>query len=182
MAEREQLLRISKLDAARRQLDAALLLYFNDGDPIAVHTLAAATHGILRDLAQKSGSHTLIERSLLHSVGEDLTMQAMGATRAVQNFLKHADRDPDAVLEFSPESTILQFLDSAATYLEITGEQTLLQRALETWLLLHYPWLWKSTNIAQRAADASKFFGGMARREFLAKFMNTAVLLDEEPR
>lgn len=32
---------VTKIDAARRQLEVAVLLYFNDRDPLAIHTLAA---------------------------------------------------------------------------------------------------------------------------------------------
>ena len=34
-----QKIRIGKLDAARRQLQAAITLWFNDGDPVAIHYL-----------------------------------------------------------------------------------------------------------------------------------------------
>jgi len=45
----------SKLDAATRQLHMAIRLYFQDADPLAIHTLAGAAHGILADLARHRG-------------------------------------------------------------------------------------------------------------------------------
>jgi hypothetical protein len=45
-------IKISKLDAARRQLDTAIRLYFMEGDPVSVHTLAAAAFEILKDLVR----------------------------------------------------------------------------------------------------------------------------------
>jgi len=39
-------LKISKLDAAKRQLETAIRLYFNEADPVSVHTLAGAAHTI----------------------------------------------------------------------------------------------------------------------------------------
>lgn len=40
---------ITKLDAARRQIDAAIHLYFEEGDEIAVHTLVCAAHILIID-------------------------------------------------------------------------------------------------------------------------------------
>ncbi len=48
-------LEISKLDAAKRQLDTAIRLYFCDGDPVSIHTLAAASYNILRDVTEQIG-------------------------------------------------------------------------------------------------------------------------------
>ena len=47
---------ISKTEAAERQLDAAIRLFFATDDWIAVHTLAAASGRILRDLTEQQGS------------------------------------------------------------------------------------------------------------------------------
>jgi hypothetical protein len=41
-------LHISKLDAAKRQLEVAIRLYFAWGDPVAIHTLAAAAINLLK--------------------------------------------------------------------------------------------------------------------------------------
>jgi hypothetical protein len=45
---------VSKIEAANRQLDAAIELLFSDGDPIAVHTLAGAASGLAADLVEES--------------------------------------------------------------------------------------------------------------------------------
>lgn len=41
---------ISKIDGARRQLDTAIDLYFDDADSLSVHTLAFAAFKVLFDL------------------------------------------------------------------------------------------------------------------------------------
>lgn len=46
-------LKISKLDAAKRQLETAIRLYFNSADPVSIHTLACAAHSIISDLNKK---------------------------------------------------------------------------------------------------------------------------------
>jgi hypothetical protein len=113
---------ISKLDAARRQLETAALLYFNDRDVVSVHTLAAAAYEIVEPIAQKRGRSTLVQSSLLNLLPENLANEVRRAMRTPQNFFKHADRDPDATLELEPDFTELLLLDAMVTYAQITGE------------------------------------------------------------
>lgn len=46
---------INKLEAARRQLDAAIRMTFANEDELAIHTVAAAAYRIVRDLLHKRG-------------------------------------------------------------------------------------------------------------------------------
>jgi hypothetical protein len=48
------LLTISKLDAAKRQLETVIRLYFSNGDPVAIHTLTGAAHTVVRDIGAKT--------------------------------------------------------------------------------------------------------------------------------
>ncbi len=50
---------INKLEAARRQLDAAIRMMFANEDELAIHTIAAAAYRILRDVLEKRGRHDL---------------------------------------------------------------------------------------------------------------------------
>jgi hypothetical protein len=52
---------INKLEAARRQLDAAIRMTFANEDELAIHTVAAAAYRILRDMLHKRGRHDLEE-------------------------------------------------------------------------------------------------------------------------
>jgi hypothetical protein len=89
---------ITKIEAAERQLDAAIRLFFANDDWIAVHTLAAASGRILRDLAEQRGSSAW-ERMNEHIVPEKRNYVWGQFNKAAANFFKHADRDPDALLE-----------------------------------------------------------------------------------
>lgn len=53
-------IKVSKLDVARKQLEQAILLFFNDGDPIAIHTLVAAAYNIVHALTKKSKTDSMI--------------------------------------------------------------------------------------------------------------------------
>lgn len=92
---------ISKLDAARRQLDSAISLYFQESDPVVVHTLACAAHQIIHDINKSKGSTDLLYEKF----------RTRGFTTAQinkhYNFFKHADKDPDpnGEIEFNPKFT-----------------------------------------------------------------------------
>ena len=51
----EQTIIVAKLDAAKRQLETAIRLYFSNGDPISIHTLAGAAYNIVWDVNKKRG-------------------------------------------------------------------------------------------------------------------------------
>jgi hypothetical protein len=53
---------VSKIEAALRQLETAIQLYFSDGDPISVHTLTAAAYNVLRDVTARTGTDRIILR------------------------------------------------------------------------------------------------------------------------
>lgn len=169
---------INKLDAARRQLETAALLYFNDRDIISVHTLAAAAYEIVETIAQKRGSSTLVQRSLLNFLPDDLVKDVRKAMRTPQNFLKHADKDPEAQLEFEPNFTELILLDAMATYAQITGDIPSIFNAFSTWLGLQKPDMFGGTPEAKEIMrEAQRHFGSMTRLEFLKKSLSTAATI-----
>jgi hypothetical protein len=113
---------ILKLEAARRNLAAAVRLFFERGDPIAVHTLAAAAQGIIRDIAMSRGlSHT----SILHdhpgipAVEKKKWVRILNTPR---NFFKHAVTDPDGALEFDEKENEKLLLDACIILKELSDE------------------------------------------------------------
>jgi len=45
-------LKVSKIEAARRQIELSIRLLFHNEDPIGIHSLASAGFRILRDLGK----------------------------------------------------------------------------------------------------------------------------------
>ena len=60
MAKKPKSISVTKLDAVRRQIEAAVALWFEDGDPVAIHTLTAAAHRVCHDLLTKAGDTTMV--------------------------------------------------------------------------------------------------------------------------
>ena len=51
-----QVIRLSKIEAARRQIESAIWLWFVDTDIVSIQTLATAAHRILRDVSELWGA------------------------------------------------------------------------------------------------------------------------------
>jgi hypothetical protein len=117
---RAQKLKIGKMEAARRQARAAVEMWFAGGDPVAIHTLVAAAHEILYDLCKSRGLNDQLFDSPAIKPGYRKRWTTI--LRTYPNFFKHADRDPDDVLEFNPAINEIRLLSCLMT-LQSMGEK-----------------------------------------------------------
>ncbi|HXW39863.1 MAG TPA: hypothetical protein VEK75_01575 [Xanthobacteraceae bacterium] len=104
MADKASVIRISKLDAARRQLRTAITLWFTDGDPVAVHALAFAAYEIFHTVSKKRDPY---RRDLLldsDMIKDEYRREWHDLVKKAAVFFKHADRDPEAILDFLVDS------------------------------------------------------------------------------
>ena len=90
-------MQLQKIEIARRQIEVALDLYFNGGDPLAVITLAGAAEEILGSLVKREGKPAAMQRVLARlernsGQAQDFAEFCKNINR-VRNALKHA-RDP----------------------------------------------------------------------------------------
>jgi len=131
---------IQKLEVARSQLLTAIQLWFADGDPISIHTLAGAAYQILHDIHMQRGGSPLLFDSVF--VKGDRRAQWNHAVKEHMNFFKHADRDPNGTIAFDPSLTE-PFLSLSLFILEGLGAQlTPEEAAFQFWCVLHNPdWL-----------------------------------------
>jgi hypothetical protein len=106
---------ITKIEAAERQLDTAIKLFFENVDHLSCYTLVAVSREITDDLCEKQKSE--LYRAELERLGDPQRVrlsfrdemeilikpehrkEAMRLLKKAQNFLKHADRDHDKELE-----------------------------------------------------------------------------------
>jgi hypothetical protein len=170
---------VGKLDAARRQLETAAILYFNELDLVSVHALAAAAYEVVETIAKKRGRSTLIQRSLLDFLTDDLVKEARKAIRSPQNFFKHADKDLDEQLELDPAFTEYIMLDAMVTYAQITGEKPILFNAFSGWFILQKPKGLTRTPKVQETLrlKAQKKFEDMSRQEFIKWYLAQAAMI-----
>ncbi len=56
---------ITKLSAAQRQLRAAIRMFFAEEDELAIHTVASAAYGLIKDLKRKRGKEEAADQHLI---------------------------------------------------------------------------------------------------------------------
>lgn len=121
--------RVSKIEAARRQIDAAIDMYFNSDDALACYTLAYAGLKVLMDIYPHHNNDGF-EQQLDEIVGKVGWRHLSG----IGNFLKHADRDPGDVLEhFHPDSAYTLLGLATLLYRRIAGDFSAKMKALDFW-------------------------------------------------
>ena len=129
-------IQISKLDAARRQIETAVRLYFCEVDPVSIHTLISAAYEILRGINCSRGGAPMLKEQIPAWVRPDASAASRHRLQEAQNFFKHADRDPDGTLEFRTDPIELLVYEACNKYRDLTGESAPLLLVFEAWFWL----------------------------------------------
>jgi hypothetical protein len=125
---------IDKSEAARRQIECAIRLVAAQEDELAVHTLAMAAFGILNDLtAARTDDYDLKFKPYFTAIGwSHLTKTA--------NFLKHANRDPETILDsLDARENDWRIGFCLLLYRSLRGTLTPTMAAFHTWMVTRYP-------------------------------------------
>ena len=126
------MVKVTKLEAGCRQLRAAVRMFFDNEDVLAVHTLSRAAFRVLFDLTKEGEQKTALEAHI-KKVGEKRFNE-------VTNFLKHADRDPDGEIDDNFElSTEAAIGMAAALCVYHTKELTPEVKAFQLWARMMRP-------------------------------------------
>jgi len=127
--------KITNLEAATRQVVAAIKLFFANGDPIAVHTLACAAREIYEKhckAADVTRTFDYVKESNAH-LSEKQLWNILNGPR---NFFKHpADHLTDSI-EFSDEYNDFMILSAVHDHGMLKGQdQPLEMQTYGTWFL-----------------------------------------------
>jgi hypothetical protein len=128
---------VTKLDAAKEQLDTTIQLFFKEEAPISQHTLLGAAHGVLRDVAASRGIKKSFKDSPL--IAESERAGYLKAVHMPQNFFKHADKDPNNRIAFRYKLMPLLALDAIVLWVALDQELTYPMRVLLMWIQLEFP-------------------------------------------
>jgi hypothetical protein len=123
---------INKMDAVQAQLDTAIFLLLTDGDLLSIHTLACAAFGILEDLNRHSKGDPMFKDC--YGIMPEFAAKWRKWVSTPQNYLKHADKDPNVVLRFRPEITGIIVMETTHALIRAGGKQTPLIRAFNIWM------------------------------------------------
>jgi len=156
-------LKVSKTDAAKRQIETAIRLWFYSGDPVSIHTLATAAHRILHDLGRKRGLASVLRQ--WPGVRPEHKKELRSLFTRYENFFKHADKDPEALLDFNPEATEVFIFDAVLIYRSLTQEVSPILETFKAWMLVHKPHLMDERS----KQEFTERFGGSWNAHFTCK-------------
>lgn len=129
---------ISKLDVAKRELEHAIRLFFLSGDPIIIHLNASSAQEVLRDLCRSKNISSFVN-GMSEIIREDKRKEVMKIFKKPYNFMKHADKDPDGIIEFNPTVNRITIWDCVDMYNHLTGEMTGLMQSYRGWFYASNP-------------------------------------------
>ena len=164
-------IKVTKLEAAQRQIDAAIMMLYRGDDPIAVHTVISAACRIMRDLSSQAYTPTWQKFDAVFIPGKQ--REVWGVLSRAANFFKHADRDPDDVLNGVHEEVNEFMIFMSLILHEDFGKPTIPMRAHFSWMMLFYPDAFHMDLIAQRmpsiakAAYSPSYLSAMSRQQKL---------------
>jgi hypothetical protein len=163
-------LKVNKPEAARRQIDSAIRMLFQNEDPIAIHTLCMAAFRILRDLAEKCGD------SYIHNVTKDIIKAGMekefwAVLQGPANFFKHADRDAYAILDVDEEVNDIAMLLTCHYYQNLGHQLSPEMKVLMFWVnVMHPKYLREDIQelMKEELSNAKKWLVGQSRQDQLS--------------
>ena len=130
---------VTKLEAARQQLRTAIRLWFEEGDPISIHTLAFAAYEIAHVVSKKRNQ---ARRPLVFDspmIKEQYRAEWNTTIKKHASFFKHAKTDWDHSIEFRPLLSVL-FMMGAGAGLRLADEpESSEELAFAFWVFLHRP-------------------------------------------
>jgi len=128
---------VDKLDAARRQLESAITMFFEDWDVVSQHTLMSAAYGILYDLGKQRGIGGSVKDSPL--VRPEDRANFIRTIHLPQNFFKHARKDSGARLAFRYKVSHFFLFDAVRLYVLLSRSATERMKVFLVWFQLRYP-------------------------------------------
>jgi hypothetical protein len=163
-AEREQRevkkVTVTKMDAAQRQLETAIGLWFHDADFVSMHTLAMAAREILRALSKKRAGEPMLGDAAA-MIRPEFQRQFAEAVLRAANFFKHGTKDPLAAYRFSQDTNDYVLLEACQAFEILNHEETPLMRLLVFYLAFHKPEVFKAEFI--RSIQQEPAFAGVGQ-------------------
>jgi len=103
--------RVNKKEAAMAQLTAAMIIWFQGGDPVSIHTLAAAAHDCFYWMVKHEHKESILR--------EWMSRQSKGLQKRIadaQNFFKHGHKWLKGEIEYPVIHGEMLMFDSLVCY------------------------------------------------------------------
>jgi hypothetical protein len=173
---KRELLHLTKVGVARSQLKTAIRLWFNDGDPASIHTLAYAAYEIIHFVSKKRNRTKELVFDTLAVKEEDRSKWA-AKIKEHANFFKHANNDPDGSIDFDPVLSMMFIMGGVAGMKVISsGRSGPEESAFILWVTLHRP-TWAAARARQLLIDRIPieelaFFKALPKAQFFEAFLS----------
>ena len=136
---------------------------------MAIHTLASASHEIIHTLFKRKGLKNLMFDADV--IRDEYRGEFGKFMRKAATFFKHAQRDPDAELDFDPRLNELLLLMSAFGLERMKVPLGIPEAALMNWYHLHFPEFFSENVFAERLPPESlEELRQIPKREFFETF------------
>ncbi|MDR3478602.1 MAG: hypothetical protein P4M14_11295 [Gammaproteobacteria bacterium] len=128
-----KLLKIDKVTAARNLFNESTLLFYEKRSAISIHHLAHAAHEVLRAI---TGDNHIFDSAHLTPEGLKQFKRIFNISK---NFVKHADKDPNAILTFNPQTNIYLLFDCAWIIILNIDKACVYSQTVIAWCAFVYP-------------------------------------------
>jgi len=131
--------RVTKVDVVSRQVREAVRLFFEERDPIVVHTVVASAHQILFDLGKRAGITSAVKN--VHALQQEDVQSFLKTINQPFNFFKHADQDPEGAIFLGPLQRLTAdfLLDAVVMLQQIAGRIPAEAKVFWAWFVSFYP-------------------------------------------
>jgi hypothetical protein len=181
--------RVTKLDAARRQLETAIMLYFQYGDPVSVHTLCLAAYDVIQILNKQRNKPLTPNDMMLKDL--HLFLDSKGHKKilhesltAAQNFFKHGNTDSNSTHTLDTRLTEVLLFDAVQKYGRLVGRLPKMMALYLMWFVNlfvdRYPKILDDPGIAdslRKSIERHRKDLPKDRSEFYAEFLPIAKAL-----
>lgn len=148
---------LTKIQAIERLVDSAIRLLFRYEDPLTIQLVIGSAYRTLRDLSDKKGD-VEIRQTEIEFIDPGTEKEYYATLAEVANFLKHADRDPEAVLADFDEKRNDVDITSCIFYLIALGASLSTERlAFPQWCSIVYPHFFRDSAPFARVASYDRF-------------------------
>ncbi len=161
-------MKVTKREAIDRQLNFAIKHYFQGEDIVPIFSIVGAAHIISHDLVEhdQPGSSWASEGAKALGVG---MAEVLTAIRRTPNFLKHAQKDPDADLEVTPEDlefTMFHIMLDIGELNEADQVHTDEVSVFQLWFIAKYKQHFTQDEYNEIVAKAEEHFPELDQKEY----------------
>ena len=184
--------KVTKQEAATYQLETAIKLFFENRDLISAYTLCCAADGILEGIYKNNRTEILSrQRERLTNPSNfcfswreeweilfkpEYQKEGFRLLNKPQNFLKHADKDPDSTYDFNWDLHGLRILGTVRNYKLVFGKITEAMNIFFIWYAVLNPHLLKKESPISETIAANSDCQNLLKRCPYSKIVRNCLL------